>query len=81
MLESFNDWGGRGYNDSVAGEVTKTAPSGDRTAWSATWSASLLRIQLISLGGSSNMSPGGDFFLSSPPETGTNLRHPPTPQS
>ena len=27
----FNDWGGRGYDDSVPGEVTKTAPSGDRT--------------------------------------------------
>ena len=29
--ELFNDWGGRGYDDSVPGEVTKTAPSGDRT--------------------------------------------------
>ena len=29
---SFNDWGGRGYDDdSVPGEVTKTAPFGDRT--------------------------------------------------
>ena len=31
MDESFNDWGGRGYDDSVPEEVTKTAPSGDRT--------------------------------------------------
>ena len=30
-LEGFNDWGGRGYNDFVPGEVTKTAPSGDET--------------------------------------------------
>ena len=30
-IELFNDWGGRGYDDSVPGEVTKTAPSGDRT--------------------------------------------------
>ena len=29
--ELFNDWGGRGYDDSVPVEVTKTAPSGDRT--------------------------------------------------
>ena len=28
--EGFNDWGGRGYDDFVPGEVTKTAPSGDR---------------------------------------------------
>ena len=29
--EGFNDWGGRGYCDFVPEEVTKTAPSGDRT--------------------------------------------------
>ena len=29
--EGFNDWGGRGCDDFVPGEVTKTAPSGDRT--------------------------------------------------
>ena len=28
--EGFNDWGGRGYDDFVPGEVTKTAPSGMR---------------------------------------------------
>ena len=28
----FNDWGKRGYDGSVPGEVTRTAPSGDRTA-------------------------------------------------
>ena len=27
----FNDWGGRGYDDSVPEEVTKTTPSGYRT--------------------------------------------------
>ena len=31
MQESFNECGGRGYDDSVPGEVTKTAPIGDRT--------------------------------------------------
>ena len=31
MAEWFNDWGGRGYDDFVTGEVTKTAPSGDET--------------------------------------------------
>ena len=30
--EEFNNWGGRGYDDFVPEEVTKTAPSGDRTA-------------------------------------------------
>ena len=29
--EGFSDWGGRGYDDFVPGEVTKTAPFGDRT--------------------------------------------------
>ena len=29
--EGFNDRGGRGYDDFVPGEVTKTAPSGDET--------------------------------------------------
>ena len=27
----FNGWGGRGHDDFVPGEVTKIAPSGDRT--------------------------------------------------
>ena len=27
----FNDWGGRGYDDFIPGEVTETAPSGDET--------------------------------------------------
>ena len=29
--EGSNVWEGRGYDDFVPGEVTKTAPSGDRT--------------------------------------------------
>ena len=29
--EGFNDWGGRGYDDFVPGEVTKIAPYGDET--------------------------------------------------
>ena len=29
--EGFNDWGGRGYDDFVPGEVTKTTPCGDST--------------------------------------------------
>ena len=28
--ECFNDWGGRGYDDSVPGDGTKIIPSGDR---------------------------------------------------
>ena len=30
-IKCFNDWRGRGYDESVPGEVTKTTPSGDRT--------------------------------------------------
>ena len=41
VAECFNDWGERGYDDSVPGDVTKTTPSGDRTTWSPTRSASL----------------------------------------
>ena len=41
-----------------------------------TWSASLLRIQLISPGGWSNISPVGDLFVPSPPKTGTKFLHP-----
>ena len=29
--ECSNDWGGRGYDDSVPGDGTKTTPSGDKT--------------------------------------------------
>ena len=29
---SINDWGGRGYDNFVPGEVTKTVPSGDSTS-------------------------------------------------
>ena len=47
LSEGFNDWGGRGCDDFVPGEVTKTAPSRDRTTLSPTWSASLPRIQRI----------------------------------
>ena len=39
--KSFNEWEGRGYDDSVPGVVTKTATSQDRTARSSAWSASL----------------------------------------
>ena len=29
--ECFNDWGRRGYDDSIPGEITKTTPSGGKT--------------------------------------------------
>ena len=32
MIGVFQRLGGRGYDDYVPGEVTKTTPSGDRTA-------------------------------------------------
>ena len=79
--ELFNDWGGRGYNDSVPGEVTKTAPSRDRITGSPTLSGSLPQIQLIPPGSWSDMSPVGAFFVPSPPKTETNLLHPLSPQS
>ena len=47
LSEGFNDWGGRGYDDFVPGEVTKIASSEDETIWSPTWSASLPRIHRI----------------------------------
>ena len=40
-MECFNDWGGRGYEDSVTGEVTETTLSGDRTTLSSPWSTNL----------------------------------------
>ena len=30
--EGFNDWGGRGYDDFVPGEVIEIAPSGGQTS-------------------------------------------------
>ena len=30
-FELFDDWGGRGYDDSAPREVTKTSPARDRT--------------------------------------------------
>ena len=72
---------GRGYDDSVPGEVTKTVPSGDKTTLSlTTWSANFLRIQLITIEGWSINSPGWAIFVPSP-KTGINLRHPRAPQS
>ena len=69
--ECYKDWGGRGYDDFVPGNGTKTTSSGDRTT-SPTWSTSFPRIQLISPGGWTNKSPGGVTFVPSPPNTGTN---------
>ena len=68
--ELFNNWGGRGYDGSVPGEVTKTVPSGVRTTSSPTWSASLSRIQLITLRGWSNMFPVGAILVPSPSKRG-----------
>ena len=77
--EWFKDWGGRGYDDFVPGEVTKTVTSGDETTWSPTWPASLPRIHRILQGGWSNMSPVGAIFVPFPPKTGTNMLHPRPP--
>ena len=79
--ESFNDWGGRGCDNSVPEVVIKTAPSVDKSVWTSTWSTRLPRIQLISPRGWSNMSPGGAILMPPPLKTGTNLRHSRPPQS
>ena len=73
--ECFDDWEGRGYDDFVPGEVTKTTPSGDRTTRSPTWSASLPRLQLIAPGGWSNKSPGGALFRAVPSQNGEIFVH------
>ena len=79
--ERFNDWGGRGYDGFVPGEIPKTAPSGDETTWSPTWSARLPQVHRIWPGGWSNMSPVGAIFVPFPPKTGTNMLHPLPPKS
>ena len=73
--------GGRGYDDFVPAEVTKTAPSRDETTRSPTWSASLPQVHRIWPGGWSNMSPVGAIFVPFPPKTGANMLHPLPPQS
>ena len=60
-------------------EVTKTAPSGDRTTRFSTWSASLPRIHRIWPGSWSKMFPAGAIFEPFPPNTGTYLLHPRPP--
>ena len=80
-MELFNDWRGRGYDDSVPGEVTKTASSGDRTTGSSTWSASLLRIysthstrELV------RYVPGRGYFRTVPSQNGDKLVSSPLPR-
>ena len=72
VCSQLNDWGEQGYDGSVPEEVTRTAPSGDRTTKLLTSSASL-PLELISPGGWQNNSPGGAVFVPSPLKTGTNL--------
>ena len=78
--ECFNDWGGRGYDDSSPGDGTKTTPSGDRTTRSPAWSAILPRIQFISPGGWSKKSPGGAISCRPLPKRGKICYIPSPPQ-
>ena len=66
-----NDWGGRGYDDSVPGDGTKTTPA---------WSASLPRIHFLSLGGWSKKSREGLFSRRPLPKRGQ-ICYIPAPQS
>ena len=70
--ESFTDWGG-GVDDSVLGDVNRTAPPRDRTTGSYTWSASLVRIELLLQG--VVMSPGENIFVPSLTKTGEKFQH------
>ena len=70
--------GGR-YDDSVRGDVTRTAPFRDRTSRSPTLSESLPRIQLISPKRLVKLFLGGAVFGPSSPKTRANLRRPPLP--
>ena len=75
--EGFNDWGGRGCDDFVPGEVTKTVPSRDRTTLSymvgklAPNSTHLTRGLIKYVPGRSYFravpSQNGDKFVTSPP--------------
>ena len=79
-MELFNDWGGQGYDDSVPGEVTKTAPSGDRITGSPTWSASLPRINSThSTRELVRYVPGWGYFRPVPSQNGDKLVSSPLP--
>ena len=79
-LEWFNDWGERGYDDFVSGEVTKTAPSGDRLHDPLhSRQACPEFIAFDQAGGWSNMFPVKAIFVLFPPKTGANLLHPRPP--
>ena len=66
---------GGGFVDSVPGNINRKALPGDRTKW---W-ASLLRFELLSQRGWSNMSPGGSIFVPSPPQNGKDFPTSPHP--
>ena len=79
--ECFTDCGGRGYDDSIPGEVTKTTPSGvglhDPLHGRQACPESNSYHQ-----GVGQISPReGILLVSYPPKTGTNLLHPRPPQS
>ena len=76
----FNDWGGRGYDDSVPGEVTKTPSSGDRTTLSPTWSASLPQSNSFHQGLVKYV-PGRGYFRAVPSQNGDKFVTSPPPPS
>ena len=72
---------GGGFDDSVLGDYTITAPSGGMSTRSPTCSANLVRIELRPQEGSSNVLPGGDIFVPSPSITGKKSKIKPPPPS
>ena len=78
ISESFNDWGGRGYDDCVPGEITKTDPSGIGLHDPLHGRQACSEFNPFHQG-VRNMSPGGANFVQFPPKTETNLRHPRPP--
>ena len=83
MAESFNDWGGRVYDDSVSpGRSPKQLLPGIGLHDPHMVGKLDLNSTNFTKGFWSNMSPGGDLlFVSFLSKAGTNLRHPPSPQS
>ena len=77
--ECFNDWGGRGYDDSVPGEVIKTTPSGIGLYHPLHGRQNCLEFSSFHQRGGSNKSPGGANFVPSLPRWGQICDIPPPP--
>ena len=68
---------GGGFDDSVPGDVTRIVPRGDKTTRSPIWSASLVRIELLSQGGGQICPWEGIFSCCPLPKRGNIFNTPP----